>query len=187
MKNETKTAAYLGYGDVAEFRRFKLCPVVLAWYIQFHENCQGLVVRGALQLIRDIENPDVAFPREKEKWDTMYPISEDPSRETRKRNNDNRIYRYAIILFRLCQDLERKDLYEDLDDSILQVFEKKLGVKLPDLSPNIVWPILGLLDKEESLERYSRVNGILKSLQTTLAPTKWKDTYGGENLHLRRH
>ena len=34
-KTEPKTAAYLGYDDLAEFRAFRFHPVVLKWYLVY--------------------------------------------------------------------------------------------------------------------------------------------------------
>ena len=48
----------------------------------------------------------------------------------------------------------------------------------------MIYPLLGPLVKlgESPLEQYSRVYTVLKSLQTIIMPTKWKEAFSG-NKH----
>ena len=55
-----------------------------------------------------------------------------------------------------------------------------ISIKIPAFNDTVIqYPKLDLLQsfKEDELERYSRTNSILKSLQCVLAPTKWRETF----------
>lgn len=177
MKNESKTAVYLKYNDLNKFRKFKFCSIVFEWYIQFHVNCQSFNVRETLQLIRNTKIFENIFPRDIKIWNIIYSLYDDFFEKNKKKITDNRIYKYVIILYKLNENLERKNLYEDLNEHIIQTFETILAVKISDFFTNIVWSILKSLINEKSLKKYNKMNDILKNLQNSLAFIKWNNIY----------
>lgn len=178
-KNELMTAAYLGYSDVGIFRAFRFQPVVLLWFLLYHEACQNRMATVALQLIRDIEDLETTFPKDIDALLKMYPIVAGTTREAQRASNSNRDYIYAAVLLHLAQDSKNhRSIESQSQQEIVSRFERRLSVKLPDTSKvKLQWPILDFEPGEEKLENYSRVNALLKSLQHVTALTKWRDTF----------
>jgi hypothetical protein len=107
FKNETKTAAYLGFVDLAEFRKFRFCTPVLEAYLVFHENCQNRTPKSAIQLLRDIGHIDGEFGTSLDTLLQKYPIiDETKDRGNRKQNTKNRDNIYAGIIYHLTHKLE---------------------------------------------------------------------------------
>lgn len=55
----------------------------------------------------------------------------------KKINGDNKNYRYVCILYKMNQDLQKQDLYEDFDDTAIFFFEKQFEAKISNLSNDI--------------------------------------------------
>ena len=189
FKNEPKTAPYLGYSDVAEYRKFRFSNVVLEWYIPYHQNCQQRSVKTPLALLRNLPDLSDAFPADLGQLLSKYPIADQDDRANRRQNNDSRDYLYAAILFRLAEAIDEASSTRSYDvekhRAASNRFEQILSSNIPDIKipayndTVIQYPKLGPLQKfkEDELERYSRTNSILKPLQCVLAPTKWRETF----------
>ncbi len=94
----------------------------------------------------------------------------------------NRNHIYAGILYFLSKDLSNLTRFSDAEcDAIKHDFERLLpsGCKLPQFDRNqVTSPTLGPLAGEHPIERYSRVNILLRSIQNVLAPSRWRDMFG---------
>lgn len=187
-KNEPQAAAYLGYNNLADYRMFRFHHIVLDWYLVFQEFCHGRTARIPLSLLRDIEEKDTYFPRQIDAMRAKYPVENVTDNQTLDQNRD---YIYATILLRLAEDIENLSTHSTPDINKQQQstkrFELEAGLnidnfKLPEFEfVDTRFPTLGPIEglEEHQLEKYSRVNVLLKSLQTVLAPTKWKEAFLG--------
>lgn len=188
-KNERKTASYLGYTDVAEYRKFRFIAPVLDSYTVLHIWCQQRKAKVPLQLLRDLRDPEAVFGADHATLIQMYPVAaENGDRAARIQSNLNRDYIYAGVLYHLNAAIEVTSTMDSKELASLQVtsskkFEKEVmskGFRIPNFDvATVQYPVLGPLAEfgEDKLERYSRVNALLKSLQCALAPTKWKEAF----------
>ncbi len=187
-KNEPKIAAYLGYTDVMEFRKFRFSAIVLEWYLCYHKYCQARSIKIPLALLRDLPDLPSAFPKSTKDLLNYYPIVEPETRDNRKDNTQNRDYIYAGILYNLANLIDQARasyvfdpaVHKDISNRFEKAFDKITDFKIPAFDPSkIQFPILGPRPEfeEHVLERYSRVNAVIKSLQVVLAPTKWRETF----------
>ena len=60
--SEPKVAAYLGYRDMAEFRKYLFSFHVVDFFNVYSAYCSGRSGKVALELIRDLLNPEALFP-----------------------------------------------------------------------------------------------------------------------------
>ena len=135
------------------------------------------------------------FPADLGQLLSKYPITNQDDRANRRQNNDSRDYLYAAILFRLAEaidevsstrsyDVERHRAASNRSEQILS--SNIPNIKIPAYNDTVIqYPKLGPLQKfkEDELERYSRTNSILKSLQCVLAPTKWRKHSSRQKAH----
>ena len=101
-RNEAKAAAYLGFSDVSDFRRFRFHHVVLKWYHVHADNSQKRRSAAPLRLIRDINDVDQFFPADIDQLTEKHLINATQDNETRSNNQD---HIYATVLFRLSEDI----------------------------------------------------------------------------------
>ena len=59
--SEPKVAAYLGYQDMAEFRKCLFSFHVIEFFNVYAKHCSGRSAKVALELIRDLPNPEALF------------------------------------------------------------------------------------------------------------------------------
>ena len=189
---EPKVAAYLGYHDLGEFRKFRFSTPVLKWYMVFHRFCRKRLFKNALKQLRDMENLNEAFPVQPEHLLEKYPVISLETRDNKEMNNDFRDYIYAGLIYRLTCEIESLSTppIQPLDPRVHRdfsyQFEKMINdegsisdFRMPSFNVEaVILPILGPLPEvnESILEKYSRANMIMKSLQYQLAPTKWAET-----------
>lgn len=181
-KNEPKVAAYLGYSDLCEFRKFRFCGPVLHWYTVFSKNINNRPSSYAFQLLCDLSAISDKFGSDAETLLQKYPIVPNTTnRVERQQNKGNYDYIYAGIIFHLANDIEKVNtdgtlLIQARDQDAVKAFEEMVQVTIPLFEPHsIVPPVLGpRADLEEDvMEKYSRAYTVLKSLQTITAQSKW--------------
>lgn len=61
-RNEPKSAAYLKFSELADFRKFRFHYVALNWYFVYMDYSQSQRPEVSLQLIKDIADVDEFFP-----------------------------------------------------------------------------------------------------------------------------
>ena len=170
-KNKSKAAAYLGYNDLADFRKFNFHYVVLEWYFVFMEHCQKLRPKVPLQLIKNVINVNEFFPKDTDALTTKYPVE--------KRYKTNLDYIYATVIFRLYAAIVpmSTDLALDIErqQQALSQFELNYYYTIQFFDLNFVK--LSSLDshynlEEIKLEKFSCINILLKLLQTFMVFSK---------------
>lgn len=197
-KNEPMTAAYLGYNNVGDFRRLRFHPITLYWYASFHLICSGRGAKIAMTILRDRRDRSCLGGNLPELLSNFPIATEVLSREQKTIDNGNRDHVYAGIFYHTSVHLDRAYIYagilyhmansiENLDPpagydpiSIIAAFNTQLSTgTVPEVIGTVVKPKLGpfIHLQECELERYSRVNALLKSLQHSLAPSKWVDAF----------
>lgn len=172
---ECMSAGYLGYADVADFRKFRFHWVVLTWFLVYAPTCQGTRAENAMSLIKEIEESAKDFPEDIGELKKKYPTTEDIEKVTRQRNVE---YIYAAVLLYLANAIECMTP-EQLTNSAQQRelanrFEESFSPIPPFDLNTIVLPKLGPREEfaEDKMEKYCRVNVLLKSLQQVLFPSR---------------
>ena len=185
FKNESKTAAYLGYSDVTEYQKFRFSEPVLYTLIHLSEHCKNQNPKVPLSLIRDIKDRQVSFSDTIEALLAKYLIIISSDWIIRKQTNMNWDYIYAGILYHLMEVIEvtasDDRSYQEIVKSYKATtdkFESCFRVTLPTFNVLFIqYPDLGSKQELEEIEmkRYSWANAVLKSLQNLLSPMKWKE------------
>lgn len=165
------------------------CLRYLKWYHVYADNSQKIWPAAPLRFIKDINDVDQLFPADIDQLTEKYPIDATQDNETRKNNQD---HIYATVLFRLSKEIaamfvsprtntteqeEASNRFESRFQFTIPKFDLEV-VPLPNLGPRMEF-------EEAELERYSRVNVLIKSLQTFLMPTK-KVTPKSDTFEKRR-
>lgn len=189
-KSEPKCAAYLGYTDVGEFRKFEFSFLVLDFYNTWGKHCSGKSSIVPLELVRDLQTPDQDFPEDPidaaEKFGPDVALK-NPSatiahRNTERDNNAN--YLMASLIYWLAQRLEKGLAGLSVDDmqsrqaKASQDFEQLTKHNLPPIDPNnLLLPKLGPhIDLGEvELEKYNRVLNLLRSITHITSGSRWNE------------
>ena len=189
-KSEPKCAAYLGYTDVGEFRKFEFSFLVLEFYNTWGKHCSGKSSNVPLELVRDLQNPDVDFPEDPLDAARKYgpdvalknPTATVAHRNTERDNNAN--YLMASLIYRLAQRLEKGVAGLSVDDMQARQAKASQGFleltkhTLPPIDPNnLIMPKLGPhIDLGEvELEKYNRVLNLLRSITHTTSGSRWNE------------
>lgn len=183
FKNEPKTAAYLGYTDIAEFRKFRFSGPVVEAFLLFQEHCQNRTPRTPLRMIECSSNCEDNFPADPNAMLAKYL----PDADANPRSHAFRDSIYATVIYRLAETIEAMPSMsvQELTDRHAQASSKFEAVfntfTLPTFDiTTLRYPQLGPFHDigEIDLEKYSRVNALLKSLQSAIAPSRWAEMFG---------
>ncbi|KAI9790557.1 MAG: hypothetical protein M1816_005064 [Peltula sp. TS41687] len=183
--NEIKTAAYLQYKDLSDFRKFRLSFYVLEFFPTWFKYCAGKKSDAALALVRDLSDEDSHFPADLKTAEAKYPLVSVSTRLSltsaqKKANKSSSEYIYATILYRLAEMIENPpfmtvDERQSRQEAALHEFESTIlaNARVPqfDISTGLGLPTLGPLTEfgEDRLEKYNR---------SVLAPSRWKERFG---------
>lgn len=179
FKNEPKTAAYIGYNNVGSFRKLRFHPLTLYWYIAFKEHCWQRNAKGPFAILQSCDR--TIFGAGLEELLTNFPTVEDAKDpEAIAEHNRAKDHRYAGILHLMSEDLKDFGAKTYNVATIQEQFQALLppGCTVPTFNISDVEPPgLGPFEGEDELERFSRVNALLKSLQCVMAPSRWRGTF----------
>ena len=110
-RSEPKCAAYLGYTDLGEFRKFEFSFIVLEYFNIWGRYCTGKSSTVPRELVRDIQNPDEGFPQDTLEAARRYgpdaPLKNPtatPALQQRERET-NANYLMATLIYRLAQQM----------------------------------------------------------------------------------
>ena len=126
--SEPKCGAYLGYTDLGEFRKFTLSFHFISFFLRYSRFCLTKPAKVALELIRDLQDPDEDFPEDLQAAIAKYPIvkktlksktkskAENAKRRQEKMENDkNSNYMLATLLYRFASYLEGQEPMDYLE------------------------------------------------------------------------
>ncbi|KAL8976770.1 MAG: hypothetical protein Q9205_007295 [Flavoplaca limonia] len=189
-------AAYLGYNNNGEFRKFLFSFHVLEFYNVWHKYCRGeKTITVALELIRDLRDrePEERFPADFATLTSKYGPSAALSnpqadRKFQEQERENRShYMMATLIFRLTERLQSPLSVAPADHELRQTaaandFAKDHdGLVIPPgliAEHNLVAPVLGpQIDLgEHQLESYNRAYNLLRCVGYLSSKSRWKDT-----------
>lgn len=167
IRNEPKVAAYLGFTNVGDFRKYRFSWPILKWYLVFQQHCPLSKDRDASMFANNAEDLVALY-----------------SVETATRRSETRhskTYIHAGILFHMRRDLETGNIYDKtLQRRFQKDFQEKFNITI--LPYNIITVVKGDLSPfvkygEHQLEPYSRVCALIRSLQHVITPSKWDDIF----------
>lgn len=115
--SEPRVAAYLGYRDVAEYRKCIFSFHVIEYFNVYFKHCTGRTGKVALELIRDLPNLESLLPNTLAEAVTKYTVpSKATSAEQRKLEDGTNVnYPMATILYRLAHTLKTPPSYTDAE------------------------------------------------------------------------
>lgn len=202
--SEPKCAAYLGFTDLGEFRKFEFSYIVLEVFNIWSKHCDGKSSVVPLELIRDLQNPDENFPEDLavavEKYgrhaELKNPTATAAYQLVERDNNAN--YLKATLIYRLTSRIEQglpsvdgdsvKARQADAAKGFAALTKRSIPgfdcttITMPKLGPHID---LG----EAQLERYNRALNLIRSIAVTASGTRWaekmatSDSYCAITLH----
>jgi hypothetical protein len=179
-KVDTRTTAYLGYTDIAEYRKFRFStPILQSYNLLVRYNVLGQHSRHVFSVLKDVVDPNEAFGTNIEELEAKYTSNH-------KMTPNDRDYFFAGVVFHLANELDAESvanpshpLYQTDKDTQNQ-FEAVSGFSIPDFDPNtVIPPMIGPHEKweESHLEKYSRVFAVIKNLQTLQSPSRRKSSF----------
>lgn len=184
FKTEPKCAAYLGYTDIAEYRKFQLSDVLIESYLLYEKHCTGVSSKVALELLSDERT-------KRSLGDPSQTLADHPldqrGKDKKNENERNVNYVLASIILNLTENIKKgppKRTAEDhllAHDTAVSKLEKAVTQIIPrDYdSTTIQYPVLGPhIDLgEDVLESYNRVYNLLRNFNYTLQPSRWKEKF----------
>ncbi|KAL8841352.1 MAG: hypothetical protein Q9170_000983 [Blastenia crenularia] len=202
FNSEPKCAAYLGFADLGEWRKFEFSFHVLEYYLVWGKYCIGKPAIIALELIRDlVHDPAECFPADLQdavkKYGPEVALSnpEAAARLQAMERESNTHYLMATIIYRLTEYLEAyspKMTIEELQqrqETAAIGFQQLTKRKVPssDVS-SVLMPRLGPYHElgEVDLEKYNRVVNLLRSVAHTVSGSRWKEKMGAKGALERR-
>jgi len=179
-QEEPLCAAYNGFRDIGQFRRFLVTPVFLNWFYLFRKICQNMTPFTALEVLRD-DLPAIIKITSLEEAKENWPLDVDGDHS--KLNKD---YRLAHLLVFSQQELKTQEsitldqMQEGFVQSSKQFSEVTNNRQAPKVS-NLEGMNLSETSYpgELSLEAYNRLYCMLRYLQyITCSDSLWKSKYG---------
>ena len=189
FKNEPKTAAYLGYTDIAEFCKFRFSDPVIEAFLLHQEYCQNWTAKTSLQMIECSSNFKDEFSADIKVMLAKY--LSDPDVNIWSQTFCDSIY--ITVIYRLTETIEAMSSMsvQDLTDRQAQVSSKfkavfttfiLLTIDITMLQYSRLEPFHNI--REIDLEKYSCVNALLKSLQCAIAPSWWNEMFEKAGFNL---
>lgn len=175
--NEQKTAAYIGYSQVAELRQLAISWPLMKAYPKFDAVCSGLSRKSAFLLILANEDAYTDVNPE-EKW----PLSD-------KSDNIVRSRHIATILIQVERDLKyrfapqgnsaKNNLYRT------QFRQKYPSLTVPNFNEECPAPELGPLQKEHRLESINRCWVLLRYMRYCIQAKYWNSRFSQDGVAVR--
>lgn len=174
VKAEARVAAYCGYKDIADFRKFLISHLFLHHYLEYQgEWSQMIRKRPALELIRDrhLQGRHNEFPLDEP---DKYHTDDHSAPEVKPKLN----YRIAHILVIMVDRLSNLGETANVDDDVQKLVLRRLFKARPAcatgpaVNGNVRLPILKRTSasKESALEPYNRAWALLKHFTYTSVP-----------------
>ncbi|QKX54988.1 uncharacterized protein TRUGW13939_02078 [Talaromyces rugulosus] len=176
--NEQKTAAYVGYTEVAHLRELAVSWPLLKAYPRFDAVCRGLSRKSPFLLILGDEkaftdvNPD-------HKW----PLSDDNDATIRSRH-------MAAIILQVEKDLKDYRFAPQNNSLRNHEYQKKFKDAFPDLAiasfiQTCPPPELGPLENEHRLESINRCWALLTYMRYSIQAKSWNSRFSKEGVAVR--
>lgn len=203
--SEPKCAAYVGFTDLGQFRKFQFSYIVLEVFKLWEKYCmQGKSSNIPLQLIKDLQNPNEVFPEDlsdavKRYGPNAVLMNPNAKESLQQRERDNNLsYLKATLIYRLTNRIERVLPIDDGDGlkarqaTATEDFREATNLSILAYDPTtITMPELGPHTHlgELSLEKYNRVMTVLRSIGHTMSGERWvqklgaEDPFGAYRLH----
>lgn len=188
--NDSGAAAYLTISDVGEFKKYRFSYLILEYALCLWQNCTGKSNEEPFRMIRDyieLGTADTQFPRTLQELVARYPIvgKDRPTKQEKRENSEARNHIYAGILYRCAEDIESThELSEqevrERQKKASDAFQAARGLKIPEFdATNLKKPALGpwLELGEHSLEKYNRVDTLLRGVNHVMADSRWVDRF----------
>ncbi|CAA9966438.1 Helicase C-terminal [Pyrenophora teres f. maculata] len=173
---EATIAAYCGFEDVGNFRRFYTSHMVLPFYLKSLEY-RGYSRRNVLSLLADL--PYGTYWASNEDVSQIYPL-EDQDEHTRKKNVN---YGLGLIAWQFLRHLRK-----GLSVQTLTVDEKKFtemtACKLPKVSAPLTEPPIpsfGPFPGESEVEALNRVLCLFAHIRYTTSKSQWEKRFFGQS------
>jgi hypothetical protein len=168
---ESQLAAYTGYDNVGEFRRFIVSAYTLPHWLHL-SGMSGFSKAKVLELLRDIPD-DFKTDEEPTK---VYPITQQNSRQ--------RNYLFALVTAQFVRGLRNPGLAQLCQDTAEKAFSDKTSrgsphvditkVKLPNLGPRADL-------KESEVEQWNRAACLLQYVTYINSDTVWTKRFGNSD------
>ena len=115
--SEPKVAAYLGYRDLADFRKCQMSFHVIDYFNVYAKHCSGRNARVALELLRDIYNIESQLPQDLSEVIKTYtaPPTATAIDQQKLEVDTNLNYLMAALLYRLAETLKSSPSYTDAE------------------------------------------------------------------------
>lgn len=187
--NEPKVAAYLGYNNVAAFRKFRFSFPILEAYEFFAQYCSHGSSIAALDILGSENDLEKFHGGNLEAILQAFPPPEKSSKISKKLfNQQDRIAKdrlLACLLYKVVTYTEA-ELTITEDDKIQRqraaslLFEAGKS-KIPDFDiRDVELPCWGPIPElgEQNGEAYNRAYNLLRSLHYVMVPSRWKASFG---------
>ena len=186
--DEAKTAAYLRFSNLGDFRRMKLSYPVIQAFLQLRKNRFGWA-KKVLQNIRDTKSLGEEFPPGVDPA-AHYPVDEGTLEDESEcqTNEHNKTMQCTMVIVELVRSLQAWDHVKLAEKkvqqaTIVQQFETATGLTFPsDIYQVVKVPAATLTaDKdigEHELETHNRAIQLLKNMARTCRPEVWGPAYG---------
>lgn len=176
--NEQKTAAYVGYSQVAHLRQLVISWPLMKSYPRFDAVCRGLSRKSAFLLILSNEDAYTGV-----KPDQKWPLGDNPDSTIRSRH-------IAAILLDVEKDLKDFRFAPATNASKNSRFRNEFTQKYPDLTiatynRKCPPPELGPLEKEHRLESINRCWALLRYMRNCIQSKCWDSRFGNDGVTVK--
>ena len=145
-------------------------------YLLLNTYCQNCTAKAPIELLENIEEKAESFSTDVKNLLIKYSITILINQASRSQSNINYNYIYVSILYCLEQKIDQNYVTSCLKyEKASHKFEADLKITLPVFNIFIIiYPQLDPFDnlEEIEMEKYSRLNAVLKSLQNLLSLSK---------------
>jgi hypothetical protein len=188
--DEAKTAAYLRFSDLGEFRRMNMSYPVLKAFLQLKD--LSIDKEGILEEIRFSSGLDEEYPPGVDPA-VKYPVEQGPietkwKRDKRGNNMWNEFMQSIMVIVELVRTLQSWDGIDLAEKQLQQAttvkdFEAATGYTFPtDIYDVTKVPAASLIAEaargEHQLEMYNRAIQLMKNMRRTCYPEVWNPAYG---------
>jgi len=186
--DEAKTAAYLRFSNLGDFRRMKLSYPVIKAFLQLRKDRFGWA-KKVLEKIRETTHLDEEFLPGVDPV-IRYPVKEGTLEDESERQNNehNKTMQFTMVIAELVRTLqawEHINLAEKKvqQATIVQEFQAATGLTFPsDIYQVVKVPAAFLTADgkigEHQLETYNRAIQLVKNMARTCRPEAWDPVFG---------
>ena len=186
---EPENAAYLGYQDLGEYRKFQMSFHVIEYFQVYTKHCSSTSARVALELIRDVPNIQSQLPQDLSEAVKAYtaPTTSTDVKVQKFEAVTNLSYLMATLLYRLAETIQSSpSSYTDAEvarrqEAAAEGFHQVTKAVLPtgfDVR-SVIFPRLGPHTDmgEDVLEVYNRTYNLLRSISHSLQASIWNEKF----------